>query len=87
MSFLTKFAADFSSFRIDLEPDKYLFNAFDPPLSAQQDEAPGLKVENKDEEDIENLFDFNRRLGPCSPTSERGLQHLPSIFDRHSSRL
>ena len=80
MSFSTDFATEFSSFRRDLEPDKYSSTASDPILPARLDEVPGPEVENEDEEDIENP-------GPCSPLSERGLQYLLSIFDRHNSRL
>lgn len=80
-----EFAVDFSSFRIDPEPDKYLSNASNLPLLAWQDKIPGPKVEKEDEKDIENLFDFNQRLGPCSPTSKKGLQHPLSIFDKYSS--
>lgn len=78
---------DFYNFSIDPESDKYLSNSSDPPLSVRQDEAPRPKVENKDEKDIENLFDFNQRLGLCSLISKKGLQHLPCIFDRYSSWL
>lgn len=38
MSFPTEFAADFSSFRIDPEPNKYLSNTSNSPLSMWQDE-------------------------------------------------
>lgn len=85
--FLTEFATDFSSFRIDPKPDKYLFNASDLPLSVRQDKAPGLEIKNEDEKDIKNLFNLNQKLNFRSPTSKKGLKHLLSIFDKHSSRL
>lgn len=87
MSFPTKFVVDFSSFRIDPKPHKYLSNAFNLPLSVQQNEVPGPEIENEDKEDIKNLFDFNQRLGACSSISKRDLQHPSFIFDRHSSQL
>lgn len=59
MLFPTEFRANFSSFRIDPKLDKYLSNAFDLTPPMQQDKAPGSEVENKDEKDIKNLFDFN----------------------------
>lgn len=80
MPFATDFATYFSNFRVDLESDKYLSNTFDPILLMWHDEAPGLKVENEDEENIENL-------GSCFPLSKKGLQYPLSIFNRHNSRL
>ena len=57
-----------------------MFNASDLIIPTRHDEAPGLEIENEDEEDIENP-------GPRSSLPEGGLQHPPSIFDRHNSRL
>ncbi len=54
MSFAINFATEFSSFRVDPEPDEYLSNASDPILPTRHDEAPGPEVENEDEEYIEN---------------------------------
>lgn len=59
MSFLTKFVADFSIFKINPELDKYSFNAFDSLLPTWQIEAPRFEVKNEDEGNMENLFDFN----------------------------
>lgn len=73
MSFPTKFAIDFSSFRIDPELNKYLSNTFNLSLSVQQNEAPGPEIENEDKENIENLFDFNQRLGACFSISKKDL--------------
>ena len=80
MSFVTDFVLKFSSFMVDPELDKYLSNASNLILPIRHDEALRPEVENEDEEDIENS-------GPRSLLSERGLQHLTSIFDRHNSRL
>lgn len=80
MLFAIDFATEFSSFRVDLKPDKYLSNAFDPILPMRHDEAPGSEVENEDEEDIENP-------DPRFPLSEGDIQHPLSIFDRYNSRL
>ena len=54
MSFAIDFATEFSSFRVDSEPDEYLFNISDPILLMQHNKVPGPEVENEDEEDIEN---------------------------------
>ena len=77
--FAIDFATEFPSFRVDPKPDKYSSIASDPILPTRHDEAPGPEVENEDEEDIENLCS-------CSLLSEGGLQHPPSIFNRHNSR-
>ena len=80
MSFATDFATEFSSFRVDPEPNKYSSNAFDPILPTRHNEVPGPKVENEDKEDIKNP-------GPRFHLCGRGLQYPPSIFDRHNCRL
>lgn len=59
MSFSTKFIVNFCSFRIDLKSDKYLSNTSNLFLLAQLDKALRSKIENKDEKNIKNLFDFN----------------------------
>lgn len=55
MLFVIDLTTDFSCFRIDLKPKKYLFNASNLILLMQHIEASKLKVENKDEENIKNL--------------------------------
>lgn len=77
MSFAIDFATEFSSFRIDPKPDKYLSNASDLILPTRHNKVPGPKVENEDEKDIENL-------SSCSPLSKKGLHYHPFIFDRHN---
>lgn len=84
ISFFTEFTIDFSSFRTDLKPDKYLSNTSNLPLLIYQDKVPGSKVENENKKDIKTLFDFNQRLSSYSLTFERGLQYPPSIFNRYS---
>ena len=54
MSFATNFAIEFPSFRIDSEPNKYLFNTSNPFLLIQHNKASRLEIKNEDEEDIEN---------------------------------
>lgn len=73
MLFFTEFAIDICNFRIDPEPEKYLTNTFNLPLLACQDNALGPKIENQDEKNIENLFDFYYRLDLCYFISEKGL--------------
>ncbi len=80
MSFAIDFAIEFFSFKVDLKADEYLSNASDPIVLTRYDKAPGPEVENEDEENMENP-------GPRSPLSKGGIQHLPSIFDRHNSQL
>ena len=80
MSFATDFASEFSSFKVDPEPDKYLSNAFDPILLTRHNEAPRPEVENEDEEDI-------KTSGLRSLLSKRGLQYPSSIFDKHNFQL
>ena len=80
MSFVMDFATEFSSFRVDPEFDKYSSNASDPIIPIRPDEASGLEVENEDEEDIE-------KPGPRPLLLDGGLQHSPSIFGKHNSRL
>lgn len=87
MLLLIEFASDFSSFRIDSKPDKYLSNTFDLLLLARQVKVTAFEIENEGEQDIENLFDLYQILGPCFSTSEKGLSYPLSIFDRHSSWL
>lgn len=62
MSFYIIFAIKFSSFRIDLVPNKYLFNTFNLPLSERQNKAARPKVDNENEEDIKNPFNFYQKL-------------------------
>ena len=78
MSFAIYFVTEFSSFKINPEPNKYSSNASDPILPMRHNEALGPKVENEDEKDIKNP-------GPYYPLSKEGLQHLTSIFDKHNS--
>lgn len=68
-----QFAADFSSYKIDSETDKYLSNTFNLLLLMRKDETSGPEVKNEDEKNIENLFNFNQKLGFCSLASKRGL--------------
>lgn len=73
MSFFPKFDANFSSIEIDLKPNKYFFNDFDLFLLVQQNKTLRPKVENKNEEDIKNLFYFYLRINFCFFLSKKGL--------------
>lgn len=68
-----QFAADFSSFKINSETDKYLSNTFNLLLLVRQDETSGSEIKNGNEKNIENLFNFNQKLGLCFFASKRGL--------------
>lgn len=46
---------EFSSFKINPNADKYLFNTFDSILSMQHNETSGPEIENEDKKNIENL--------------------------------
>lgn len=70
----------FSSFRVDLELDKYLSNVSDLILLMWHNEVLEIEVENEDGEDI-------KILDPYSLLSKRDLKYLLSIFDRHNSWL
>lgn len=72
--FVIDFDIDFSSFKVDSEPDKYLSNAFNPILLIRHNEVPGPEVKNGNEKDIKNP-------GHRFFLSKRSLQHLPSIFN------
>ena len=78
MSCRINFATKFSSFRVDPNPDKYLFNTFNLILPMQHDKTPAPKVESEDKRDIQNPS--LRYL-----YFKKGLQHPTSIFDKHSS--
>lgn len=67
-----EFVTNYSSFRINLERDKYLSNAFNLSLPIYQNGASGSEIENKDKKDIENYFDFNQ-INFCSLLSKRDL--------------
>lgn len=66
MSFVINFATEFFSFKVDLKTDKYLSNTFDLIVLMQYDEVLGLKIENEDKENIENL-------GACSFLSKKSI--------------
>lgn len=68
-----QFIADFSGFKIDLKPDKFLSNVSNPLLLLRKHQTLRSEVKHEDKKNIENLFDFNQRLGSCVFTFERVL--------------
>lgn len=80
MLFTIDFATEFSSFRVNPKTDKYLSNISNPILPMRHNEAPGPEIENEDEKDLKNL-------NPRSLLFKKGIQHSPSIFDRHNFQL
>lgn len=81
---MKNFFVNFSNFMIDLEPNKHLSHVFNLSLLKWQNKTPRLKIENKNKENIKNLFNFNQRLGPRFFIRKKSIYHLSPQFDRPS---